>query len=114
MSAGEYRLMDVLWKLGSATVAEVTTALKRKYAYTTVLTTLRTLERKGYLRHATDARTFVYSPVVAREDARRHILDHVTAAFFGGSPRALMLQLADAKDWDEDLAERLRELLSEE
>jgi predicted transcriptional regulator len=114
MSAGEYRLMDVLWKLGSATVGSVTTALKRKYAYTTVLSTLRTLERKGYVRHTTDGRTFIYSAVVPREDARRHILKHVTAAFFGGSPRALMLQLADAGDWDEDIGARLRDLLGED
>ena len=114
MSPGEYRLMDALWKLGTATVASVTTSLKRKYAYTTVLSTLRTLERKGYVRHMTDGRTFVYLPVVPREDARRHILKHVTAAFFGGSPRALMLQLADSADLDEEISERLRELLSEE
>lgn len=105
--------MDALWKLGSGTVADVAASLKQKRAYTTILTTLRTLERKGYVHHEEDGRVFVYAPAVEREAARRHVLDHVTTAFFGGSPRALMLHLAEGGPWDERVARRLRDLLGE-
>src|SRR5579863_3790728 len=66
LTEAELRLMKIVWQKGHATVAEVAAALPKELdlAYNTVLTTLRILETKGYLRHAKakDARAFVYRP----------------------------------------------------
>ena len=72
LTEAELRLMDVLWKKEAATVSDVVAALpgKEPLAYSTVLTTLRILERKGYLSHEKEGRAYVYQPVVGREEAR--------------------------------------------
>jgi len=70
LTEAELRLMHVIWEKGSATVAAVADALRDKpeLAYNTVLTTLRILEHKGYLRHtkSEEGRAFVYHPLVGR------------------------------------------------
>ena len=75
LTDAELRLMDVVWEKGEATVSEVAEALPRELglAYNTVLTTLRILEEKGFLRHtkAKEGRAFVYRAVVDREQASR-------------------------------------------
>lgn len=109
----ELRLMDVLWQHGSVTVGEVVEALPPPpLAYSTVLTTLRTLEQKGYISHVIDGRAYVYSPLVAREQAARSAVGHVVDRFFGKSPGALALALLDETPLsDEDVAE-LKRLLT--
>ena len=112
LTDAELRLMDVLWQKGSATVADVAKSLKAKkrLAYTTVLTTLRILEDKGYVRHEKRGRAFVYFPVVEHEDARRSALRQLVDRFFNGSPEELMLNLIEQNELD---AEQLRQLREE-
>ncbi len=92
----ELRLMDVLWLKGRATVSEVTAALlPPPLAYNTVLSTLRTLETKGYVSHDEAGRAFTYRALVERDDAAKSAVDHVLARFFKNSPNALALTLLD-------------------
>ncbi|MBV8151227.1 MAG: BlaI/MecI/CopY family transcriptional regulator, partial [Candidatus Eremiobacteraeota bacterium] len=72
LTEAEQRLMEVLWKKRRATVADVTATLRApKLAYSTVLTTMRILEEKGYVRHTEAGRAYVYEPVVERDAASR-------------------------------------------
>jgi predicted transcriptional regulator len=112
LTEAEYRLMDILWDLGSGTVAEIHARLgDRPVAYTTVLSTLTILERKGYVRHTTRGKANVYNPDVERDAARRSVIENVLATFFNGSPRALMLNLLQSERLHPDEERRLRDLL---
>jgi predicted transcriptional regulator len=92
----ELRLMEVLWKAGHATVAEVTAGVGSPLlAYNTVLTTLRTLEQKGYVAHDEDGRAFVYRPLVARTQAADSAVRQLLRRFFGNSPGQLAVTLLD-------------------
>jgi predicted transcriptional regulator len=118
LTEAELRLMDVIWAKGRATVAEVAEALPEDLhlAYNTVLTTLRILENKGYLKHdkAKEGRAFVYRPVVSRNDASRSALRHLLRRFFGNSAEALVLNLLDDERLSEAELERIRARLKEE
>lgn len=92
----ELRLMEVLWREKSATVADVVNALPSPpLAYSTVLTTLRTLEQKGHVTHEEDGRAFVYRPAIQRTDAAKSAIRHLLDRFFGSSPGALAVTLLD-------------------
>lgn len=118
LTEAEQRLMEVLWEKGSATVAEVAEALPKKLglAYNTVLTTLRILEDKGYVRHTRpkDGRKFLYTPVVSRDQASHSALRHLLSRFFGNSAEALVLNLLEDENLSEAERERIRNLLDED
>ena len=108
----ELRLMEVLWEKECATVGEVTSALPPPpLAYNTVLTTMRTLEEKGYVSHEETGRAFTYRPLVGRGDAATSALKHVMARFFHNSPNALAVHLLDDVSLSETDRRRIRELL---
>jgi BlaI family transcriptional regulator, penicillinase repressor len=118
LTEAELRLMDVIWDKGRATVAEVAEALPRELdlAYNTVLTTLRILENKGYLKHSKskEGRAFIYRPVVSREHASRSAVRHLLRRFFGNSAEALVLNLLEDEKLSEEELTRVRELLKED
>ena len=118
LTEAELRLMDVLWEKGSATVAEVADALPKQLglAYNTVLTTLRILEDKGYVRHSKskEGRAFIYKPLVSREAASRSAVRHLLGRFFGNSAEALVLNLLEDEDFSEAERKRIQNLLKEE
>jgi predicted transcriptional regulator len=88
--------MEVLWERGRATVADVVDALlPPPLAYTTVLTTLRTLEQKGYVAHQGEGRAYVYRPLVAREHAAKSAIKHILDRFFKNSPGDFAVALLD-------------------
>ncbi len=103
----ELRLMEILWRKERATVADVVSALPPPpLTYSTVLTTLRTLEQKGHVTHEEEGRAFVYQPSVHRADAAKSAIRHVLDRFFGSSPGALAVTLLDdARLSDADLAQ---------
>jgi predicted transcriptional regulator len=115
LTDAELRLMDVLWEKGDATVSDVADALPQNpaLAYSTVLTTLRILENKGFVRHTKDGRAFVYHPVVGREQARESAVTHLVRRFFEDSPELLMLNLLDGKKVDAAELRRLRRKIEE-
>jgi predicted transcriptional regulator len=112
----ELRLMEVLWARGGATVAEVVEELNGRLppAYSTVITTLRILENKGYVRHVKKGRSFVYRAVVGREEASETAVTHLLRRFFGDSPELLMLSLIESRKIGAKELARLRRKIGEE
>jgi predicted transcriptional regulator len=110
LTDAELRLMEVLWRTGSATVSEVVEGLPKSVslAYSTVLTTLRILENKGYVQHVKDGRAFVYQPLVARGQAQESAVKHLVRHFFEGSPELLMLNLIESRQIDPKELARLK------
>ncbi len=113
LTEAELRIMNVLWEKGSATVHEVLQALSTKppLAYNSVLTIIRILETKGYVRHLKDKRAHVYMPKVDRKDATRFEVRHLVSRFFGDSHEQLVLNILEEKSIDVGELERLRQLL---
>ena len=107
--------MDVLWKKGAATVGDVVEALPKtaSLAYSTVLTTLRILEQKGYVRHSKEGRAFVYHPLIDRGEARRNILQYVLNRFFDNSPELLVLNVLKEEKIDAGEMKRLKKMIEE-
>jgi predicted transcriptional regulator len=113
LTEAELRIMNVLWERGSATVHEVLQALPNQpvLAYNSVLTIIRILEKKGYVKHVKDRRAHVYTPSVDRKDASRFEIRHLVSRFFGNSDELLVLNILEEKSIDRDELERLRQLL---
>ncbi len=107
----ELDVMDVLWEVGNATVAEVRDRLADELAYTTVLTVLRTLEDKGYVAHDEDGKAYRYRPLVAREAAGKSALGRLVRKVFRGSPELLLTQLVADRGLTRQELERMRALL---
>ena len=81
----ERQIMDILYRRGRATAAEVLEDLPGDTHYSTVRTQLRVLERKGHVRHEEQGLKFVYMPAVPRHAARKSALKHLVDTFFDGS-----------------------------
>ena len=116
LTDAELRLMEVVWEKGKATVSEVVDYLPGDAppAYSTVLTMLRILENKGYLRHTKEGRAFVYRPAIEREKARESAISHLLRRFFENSPELLMLNLLEGKKISAKELARLRKRIGEE
>ncbi len=111
LTDAELRIMEVLWRKGSATVADVVDALEGKDAYTTILTLMRILRAKGYLACRKEGRAHVYTPEVARNDAARNAVRQLLGKFFAGSPGELVLSfLRDETISPEELKELQRKI----
>lgn len=114
LSRRERQIMDILFRLGRATAAEVMDALPGNSSYSTVRTQLRVLEEKGHVRHDADGVRFVYMPAVARHTARKSALRHVVETFFDGSAEkavAALLGGEGAKLTDEQI-DRIAEMIA--
>lgn len=110
----EIDVMGVLWELGSGTVTEVRDRLPAELAYTTVLTILRNLEAKGFVRHESEGKAHRYLPVVAHTAARRNALARLVDKLFHGSPELLVAELVRDRALDaEELAKLAKQLRSE-
>jgi BlaI family transcriptional regulator, penicillinase repressor len=104
----ERQIMDVVYRLGSATAAEVAAALPDPPGYSTVRTMLSILESKGHLRHETRANRYVYLPVVPRSTARKRALRDLVSTFFDGSSKDAVVTLIEESGRElseKDLAE---------
>jgi predicted transcriptional regulator len=109
--------MDVLWRKGPSTVQEVLESLpvKLNLAYNSVLTTMRVLEKKGYVRHdkEKEGRAHVYRAVVGRQDASRSEIEHLVSRFFGDSHERLVLNILQTRGISLDELQHLRQLLDD-
>jgi predicted transcriptional regulator len=114
LTEGELRLMSVVWKKGTVTVGDVVASLSDQppLAYSTVLTTLRILEGKGYLRHTKKGRAFVYQPVIAQEEASRTALGYLVNRFFGGSRELLVVNLLRTETISRAELRRIRKMIA--
>jgi predicted transcriptional regulator len=115
LTEGELRLMNVLWKKETATVGDVAGSLvdAPPLAYSTVLTTLRILEGKAYLRHTKRGRAFVYEPVIAQEEASRTALGYLVNRFFGGSRELLVANLLKEETISRTELRHIKRLITE-
>jgi predicted transcriptional regulator len=115
LTEAELRIMNVLWERRSATVHEVLDALPAKpaLAYNSVLTIIRILEKKGYVKHVKeeDRRAHVYLPQIDRTDATRFEVRHLVSRFFGNSHEQLVLNALEETSIDAEELDRLRRLL---
>lgn len=113
LTEAELRLMEVLWEKNSATVQQILEVLPEKepLAYNSVLTTIRILEKKGYVKHVKDGRAFVYSPLVERKEATRSEISRLVNRFFGNSHELLVLNILEDQGVDEGEIKRLRKML---
>ena len=113
LTEAELRLMEVLWQKGPATVQQVQQELPEKspLAYNSVLTTIRILEKKGYVKHAKDGRAFVYTPLVERQEATRSEIRRLVNRFFGSSHELLVLNILEDRSVDAAELKRLRKML---
>ena len=103
----EHQIMDVLYRLGRATAAEIMDRVPGAPGYSTVRTQLRVLENKGHVKHQEQGLRYVYMPTVARRSARRSALKHLVDTFFDGSSVkavAALLGGEAARVSDEELA----------
>lgn len=107
----ELDVMAVLWELESGTVAEVRERLPAELAYTTVLTILRNLESKGFVRHEEEGKAHRYFPLVARRAAERSAVARLVDRLFHGSPELLLTRLVDDHDLSPEQMERMRKRL---
>ena len=116
LTEAELPLMEVLWAKHTATVNEVADALpqNKTVAYNTVLTMLRILERKGYVKHTKDGRAFVYEPLVNRGQASRSAVRQVLSRFFHDSPELLVLNLMQDEGIDKRELARLKRAIESE
>lgn len=94
----ERQIMDVLYRDGSATVAEVVAKLPDPPSYSAVRATMNVLEEKGHVRHKQDGPRYVYLPAVPRDSARRAALNHLLQTFFDGSPESAVVALLEMSD----------------
>lgn len=116
LTDAELRLMEVLWDSGPSSVSTVVEKVSpaAPLAYSTVLTTLRILESKGFVKHSKDGRAFIYRAVVGRQKAQTRALTHIMSRFFGDSPELLMLNLLSNRKITADELEKLRKRIAEE
>ena len=113
LTDGELRLMNIIWDKGEATVSDVLTALPKsnRLAYNTVLTILRILEVKGYLRHVKAGRAHIYHPIVDRNQARRKAVTHMVKGFFDNSTELLVQNILDGENISAEELARLKKMI---
>jgi predicted transcriptional regulator len=113
LTEAELRIMNVLWGRGSGTVQQVLDSITQKplLAYNSVLTTIRVLERKGYLKHLKDGRAHVYTPVVGKKEATRSEIRNLVSRFFKNSHEQLVLNLLEDQGIEPEELSRLRQML---
>jgi predicted transcriptional regulator len=109
----EADVMQVLWDHGPSVVNQVKERLHDELAYTTVLTILRTLEQKGYVKHEEEGRVHRYSAAVKEEAARKSALQHLTGKLFKGSSELLFTHLVADRKLSKDQIQRMRDMLAE-
>lgn len=115
LTEAELRIMRILWARGESLVSDLVAAMPddTPLAYTSVLTTVRILEQKGYVEHRQEGRAFLYKPCVAEHEASRSEVNHMLHRFFGNSRERLLLTLLDDGDMTPDELQRLKNAIAE-
>ncbi len=113
LTEAELRIMEVLWAHGPGTVQQVLDWLPAApaLAYNSVLTTIRILERKGYVEHVKDGRAHVYKALLERKDATRSEIRHLMSRFFRDSHEELVLNILEDRGLDSEELEQLKKIL---
>ena len=114
LTQAELRLMKILWDRGESTVAEMVAAISAEeaLAYTSVLTTIRILDTKGYVSHRQGGRAFLYNACIGEIEASRSEVRHVLQRFFGNSRERLLLSLLGDDEISPGELSRLKEAIA--
>src|SRR3984885_3991796 len=114
LTEAELRLMKILWARGESAVVDLVAAMPEgeALAYNSVLTTVRILEQKGYVRHRQEGRAFVYIPCVEEQEASRSEIRHMMHRFFGNSRERLLLSLLGDEEIDPEELRRLKDAIA--
>lgn len=106
-------VMEIVWNLGEATVAQVheRIMLNRKVTYTTVLVAMQKLDKKGWLKHRTEGRAYVYEPGRSREKAHGNLLNDVLKQAFEGDPHLMLSHLLDQHPMSDSELSELKKLI---
>jgi len=113
LSRRERQIMDIIYRLGHVTVAEVLPELPGEPAYSTVRAQLRDLEQKGHVRHEEQGQQYIYTPTVPRHAVRQSALKHLVHTFFDGSREKVVSALLGSESGsvsDEEL-ERIAQII---
>ena len=116
LTEAELRLMKMLWQRGESAVGDLVAAMTEgdALAYNSVLTTIRILEKKGYVSHRQEGRAFIYSACVAEDDASKVEVRHVLQRFFGNSREKLLLSLLGDEEITAAELQRLRDAIRQD
>jgi BlaI family penicillinase repressor len=109
----ELEVMKAVWKHGEATVNDVLDNIDRKLAYTTIATTMKSLEKKGFLSHQVAGRTFVYQPLVNKADITHSMLNDLLESLFDNSAEKLVNTLLEVRQTSSAELNRLQELIND-
>jgi predicted transcriptional regulator len=115
LSRREREIMDVVYRLGGPTAAQIAAALPDPPSYSAVRATIAVLESKGHLRHEMQGHRYAYLPAVPAAAARRRALRDVVSTFFQGSSKQAVVALLDetAKDLSADDLEEIRQRIED-
>ena len=117
LTEAELRLMEVLWGKGPSTVHQVLEGLphnKPSLAYNSVLTTIRILEKKGYVQHIKDGRSHVYMPLIGKNEATRFEIRNLVSRFFRNSHELLLLNILEDQSINAEELIRMRQMIEKE
>ena len=111
----ERQILDVIFRLGEASVGDVLEHLADPPAYDSVRTMIRLLEKKGFLRHRREGTKYVYRPIQSHESASRSALSHLMKTFFQGSAAETVAAIFDVSsdDLSDDELKRLEQLIEQ-
>src|SRR5271163_2255522 len=114
LTEAELRLMKILWQRGESAVGELVAAMPdgAALAYNSVLTTIRILEQKGYVRHRQEGRAFIYRACVGEHEASKTEVRHMMQRFFGNSREKLLLSLLGDEEVTTEELRRLKEAIA--
>ena len=115
LSRRERQIMDVVYRLGKASVSDVLERLPDPPSYSAVRALMRILEEKGHLRHEQEGPRYLYAPTLPRDTAQQSALSHIVRTFFGGSTEAAVAALLELPEhgMSGDELERLSRLIEE-
>jgi predicted transcriptional regulator len=115
LTEAELRLMKILWKRGESSVGDLVAALpaKKALAYTSILTTVKILEEKGYVTHRKVGRAFLYTPIIEEDEASSSALRHILNRFFNNSREQLLVSVLGDEDVTAEELKRLKQRIAE-
>ena len=115
LSGPQLDIMKIVWRLGEATVRDVYEDLRKKrtIAYTTVMTTMKTMEARGHLKKRVEGRTFIYAPVVDEKKMLRRVVSDFIDRVFNGSTEPLLAHLVEEQRLSEKDLEEIRRMIRE-
>jgi predicted transcriptional regulator len=115
LGESEMEILHHVWEMGEATVADVQEKIleHRKVAYTTVMTIMKNLNDKGFLKYRKQGVTYVYSAAIEPEDVQFNLINNLISKVFKGSASALVQTLVKAENLNEEELNSIKKLIDD-